>query len=68
MTNIGILTERFPVFIDDALESFKQMLFKPSTNLTLLQTASCLEPVQRSDTQIMVNSFEQPNLQVCCFS
>ena len=48
MSNIGLLTVRYPLYIDDALELYKQMLFGPSANLALLHVASCLEPVSRS--------------------
>ncbi|KAL5265658.1 hypothetical protein ACHWQZ_G006396 [Mnemiopsis leidyi] len=46
--NIGLLTNRFPLFVDDAMEIYKQMLFGPSSNLSLLHIGSCLEPVPRS--------------------
>ena len=57
--NIGVLTNRFPHYVDDAMEIYKQMLFGPSSNLSLLHIASCLEPVPRS------TDHQTSNFQVC---
>ena len=65
MKNIGLLTNRFPLFVDDAMEIYKQMLFGPSPNLALLHIASCLEPVPRSSDhqtsnfQVIVSSYRE---------
>ncbi|XP_063676281.1 phosphatidylinositol 4-kinase alpha-like isoform X6 [Bolinopsis microptera] len=60
--NIGLLTNRFPLFVDDAMEIYKQMLFGPSTNLSLLHIASCLEPVSRSTADHQSSNFQAISL------